>query len=302
MKRPSLYSDVMMAGQRQAVQSGKNDRGSAGHAARHATGQDTNASNNGRRRSSGVDGGDKYLTHTAILSAECQKRRFNPQFTEWSTNGQYYCSINLNGVVLNGNRAYSTANDAKQALAKLAVSEVKKQPCPSPAARAAAKAARAERIAHESAQIGNRSASSSQGQQRAKDSASAVHRGSTMENGPKGWLPAVQSSQAGQDGTINHNTCQTPAPASALSPDILSNPIASRAFLEGLALGARLYESAQRLKAENILIRPSLGMPAAEPASASGRGWNHERERSPMAEGSRRIRERSPLRNQHREP
>lgn len=254
----------------------------------------TNNSKNGRRRASGPDGGDKCLTQTALLSAECQKRRFNPQFKEWSISDQYYCSVDLAGIVLKSNRAYPTANDAKQALARRAITEIRKRPCPSPAIGAAAKVARAEKMQHETTVGGRRDSDPVPWSAKPNERSSGFIAGSGHASGPA--VPA--RSRGGRKNTFDHGMIRTPAPATTLSPHILSNPIASQAFLEGLALGARLYESAQRLKVESVLPRPLLGMQVScEPRLDR----DQERERSPLTEASRRVRERSPLRYQHRE-
>lgn len=253
-----------------------------------------NSSKNSRRRASGPDGGDKCLTQTALLSAECQKRRFNPQFKEWSINDQYYCSVDLAGIVLKCNRSYSTANDAKQALARRAVAEIRKRPCPSPAVGAAAKVARAERMQNETTAGGRRDADPALWSSKPDERSSGFVAGNGHANGSA--VPA--RSRGGQINANEHGMTRTLAPATTLSPHILSDPIASQAFLEGLALGARLYESAQRLKVESVLPRPLLGMQVScEPHL----GRDQERERSPLTGTNRRVRERSPLRYQHHE-
>lgn len=64
-----------------------------------------------------------------ILSQECQKRGFNPQFTEWTTrDGGCMCSVDIHGVILYSSRSFASAVDAKQSLAGRAIGEVKKLP------------------------------------------------------------------------------------------------------------------------------------------------------------------------------
>lgn len=297
MRRPSLFSDAATPMERAGARSNRRDRGSNRASTRNSNGRDGNRNkNNSSRRINGTDGRDKLFTQTAILSTECQKRRFNPQFTEWSVQGKFFCSVNMNGIVLSSERGFTTANDAKQAMARRALEEIKKQPCASPAARAAAKAARAEQVANEPASNGDRIAFA--GANRMSNPPAMLQH---SENGE----PSLQNFATGA--TSHHLAVQTglpsyqPSPASTLSPDILTNPVASRAFLEGLALGARLYESAQRLKAENFLPRPLLGIPNGS-MIRSGQETGRERERSPTTNGNRHVRERSPLRNQYRGP
>ncbi|KXJ96125.1 hypothetical protein Micbo1qcDRAFT_192961 [Microdochium bolleyi] len=295
VRRPSTYAQTPAAGNRPSTQGSHRGRaGTVPATARKASGNNASNVSNGRRRASGPDGGDKCQTQTALLSAECQKRRFNPQFREWSANGQYYCSVNLNGIVLNNSQGYSTANEAKQALARRAVAEIRKIPCTSPAAGAAAKVARAERQSNEVNTGGHRSADTGMWATKPDEQNSAFRN----EGGHTGFLPVSTTSRVVQANACSQALPQTPAPANTLSPHILSNPIASQAFLEGLALGARLYESAQRLKVAMVPPRSSTGTQAS---TRSHLGRDRERERSPFTETSRQTRERSPLRSQHRE-
>ena len=69
-------------------------------------------------------------SYTAVLSKECQKRKFNPHFNGWVTeDGRYKCSVRLNGDnTLKDSRSFASPTEAKQAIAKRAVVQVKKLP------------------------------------------------------------------------------------------------------------------------------------------------------------------------------
>ncbi|KAH9903827.1 hypothetical protein F4778DRAFT_100988 [Xylariomycetidae sp. FL2044] len=72
-----------------------------------------------------------HPTPTSLLSYACQKRRFNPSFIEWKTNGgKFMCSVDLDGQIVQNHTQYDSAFDAKQASAELALRFVRKKSIP----------------------------------------------------------------------------------------------------------------------------------------------------------------------------
>jgi len=78
---------------------------------------------------------DRVATHepsnTQLLSLECQKRRFNPQWEETSLpNGEFQCAVHLKEHRVSSIRTFATASAAKQAIAYKAWNIVRRWPTP----------------------------------------------------------------------------------------------------------------------------------------------------------------------------
>ncbi|KAI1496157.1 hypothetical protein F5X99DRAFT_425040 [Biscogniauxia marginata] len=289
---------------------------------------DANANGNGKGPpgSKGLIGGEWRPTATATLSLECQKRSFNPAFTEHVTeNGEFTYSVRLNGIVMRSNRSFPTAAEAKQALARQAVARVRKMPCQSPNTKAF------EKVKYEATRLDavrnrNEGGPAKEPVQRLYEPRTAPH-----------IYPATAGVPVARPVVANHNQMQPyngydPGFAHGYNPmgydlrlgrgydlgydrreeqsflvdrvqslygrsggpssPILKDPLASQAFLEGFALGSRLHESARRQHAD-------FGHPQAPPAPVErtyAYTYQH-RERSPASLPNRVHRERSPLRH-----
>lgn len=73
---------------------------------------------------------------TALLSTECQARAFNPEFVESTTpDGLFTCSVHLKDQHIRPSRAYTTASEAKFAIAEKALQVIRTWPKPTNAAR-----------------------------------------------------------------------------------------------------------------------------------------------------------------------
>ncbi|KAI1871135.1 hypothetical protein JX265_006175 [Neoarthrinium moseri] len=144
--------------------------------------------------------------YTALLSAECQRRRFNPQFNEWITmDGQFQCSVTLKGKIMHDMRKWNSPIEAKQALAKRAVDYVRTLPLPSGEPNKAA--------------------------ERVEQAQNAIIQHVThkeAEEEERRLLARVQALFGNSGGP---------------SDSTLQDPVASRAFLEGFALGTKLRNS-----------------------------------------------------------
>lgn len=148
-------------------------------------------------------------TWTSQLSAECQKRHFNPQFKEWiNSDGTFQCSVELRGITLNDSRTWRSAVDAKQALARRAVEHIRKTPV-----------------------IGVSNRERERAQVKAEEKARSQTKSQTVA--------AEQEEERRLLTKVQRLYGTGPGP----SENILGNPVASRAFLEGFALGSKLRDS-----------------------------------------------------------
>jgi hypothetical protein len=155
-------------------------------------------------------------TWTSILSAECQKRHFNPQFTEWiNFDGTHQCVVDLNGIRVNDTRSWSSAIDAKQELAYRAVEYIRKTPI------------RGGLSHREQEKASSRAESKPnfRAEDRTKKSGAV-----TEQEEERRLLTRIQSLYGRNGGP---------------SMSVMADPAASRAFLEGFALGGKLRESSR---------------------------------------------------------
>ncbi|KAI1463152.1 uncharacterized protein F4812DRAFT_285942 [Daldinia caldariorum] len=253
-----------------------------------------------------VDG--KSATPAMLLSQECQKRRFNPKFTEWHDgNGHYKCAVNLNGKIVTDFGIYDTSLEAKAAVSTKALVEVRKLPCDDPACKPAAILTEAVKQGiyggvPKSVGVGwapTENRTSSQGRRRndhytGQSSISRENRVSHHQP-PSGLSNnyndnfSLHSQQDFLMGQVQHLFGRVNGPSNWIAQD----PLASRAFLEGMALGARLSQpTADRSERNTYAMPPVPWRSGARPHGDA----NRHRERSPVtAPGSRYARVRSPI-------
>lgn len=213
-----------------------------------------------------IDGCHK-TTYTAILSSECQKRRFNPQFIEWQTpEGLYQASVNLNGKKLIDSRTFRTATDAKQALARRAIEHVRTLPIP------AGLPNRASEIAKEKQEQMDR--------ERQKEPLCPANNGRVYpdEHRVRSHSSTNGIDHRSEDKRLLERLQAKFGRVSTPQQSILEDPLASRAFLEGFALGSRLHDAAR-----NGERRRSQSPMKHDHINGSGRFY---RERSRLRSGS----------------
>ncbi|ORY55860.1 uncharacterized protein BCR38DRAFT_121460 [Pseudomassariella vexata] len=262
------------------------------------------ATNINAGRTGGTNGngnGDNWTpTWTSILSAECQKRRFNPQFSEWQTpDGAFHASVNVNGFIVHDSRNFKSASEAKQTLAKRALAHVRKTPAPKQSNGAA------EKLKHDLLQ------QKQQQQNAGRDGSGSVPAKIKVEAGYDHYAgasatrrdaprDAIRDQSAGNVGTPDQDRrllerVQAMYGRSQPSHRMYSDPVAARAFLEGFALGGRLRENARPL---------NEGERRRSRSPRAGYEWDGRarfpHERSPQTPTSRYYRERSPSMFIHR--
>ena len=273
------------------------------------------------------------ISYCAILSKECQKRSFNPHFTEWvNTDGRYMCSIELNnGRTIHDTRSFGSAGEAKQALAKRAIGQVKKLPCPDPAMRAAEKAEKA-RLAS-AATVWDNATNGAYQSTRPVEVAEGKPRDNFYARHPAPPLanPDLFSSQYGssyvstpqqyhyvtdsygrQTAEVSYlidriyTLCEGHGP----SPFVLGDAWAARAFLEGFALGERLHRisgppvpafQGPQSRSSPPRVTRDRAYPRGPDCRDREQARSRERERSPIASNRRPHRARTPIhRSRHR--
>jgi hypothetical protein len=150
-------------------------------------------------------------TWPSILSSECQKRHFNPQFKEWSNrDGTYQCSVSLKGINMNDSRTWENPTDAKNALAKRAVALVRDMPV------------------HNNFYQGGQEKTSSKNEDRNKK------QGTTRDlEEERRLLMRIQT-------LYGHN--------SGPSHQVMADAVAAHAFLEGFALGSKLRDASRDVR------------------------------------------------------
>ncbi|KAI1635080.1 hypothetical protein F4809DRAFT_642788 [Biscogniauxia mediterranea] len=238
----------------------------------------------------GTNPGDWRKPPTAALSMECQKRSFNPSFTEHVTkNGEFRYSVDLNGTILRSSRSFPTAMEAKHDLAKQAVARVRKMPYRSPSARAH------DKVKYEAAKLdtmNNRCergplpepvrstcelragpigySASARGTVTAPVTPTLTHGQSYIRYDPGvgSGYDSIKYDAVGYDyrctggydrsfdrreelNFLMNRIQSLFGRSDGPSMSVLKDPLASRAYLEGFALGGRLHESAYRQPADN---------------------------------------------------
>ncbi|KAI1647672.1 uncharacterized protein F4817DRAFT_97661 [Daldinia loculata] len=256
-----------------------------------------------------VDG--KFVTPAMLLSQECQKRRFNPQFTEWhDRNGRCKCSVSLKGLIVTDMRAYDTASEAKAAISRKALTEVRKLPCEDPAGKPAAILTEVVKqgiykdvpnfFGFGSAQTENKP-----NPQQHRNNQHTQVAPFMQEHRVSRYQPPGNFSNDRYDNYDLHdqqNLLMSQVQylfghINGPSNRIAEDPLASRAFLEGIALGSRLGQSTIHRPDAYTYAPPSAPQRLnARPRGDSGR----RRERSPVTgPRSHHNRVRSPLRRRN---
>ncbi|KAK0630208.1 hypothetical protein B0T17DRAFT_598455 [Bombardia bombarda] len=183
-------------------------------------------------------------TPTQLLSHACQKRRFNPEWVERFKNGKYTCDVVLRGQVVRHTKGYDNMQAAKMAVAKKALPLVEASPIP-PKGSANTTAQNVDIKLEESDSSGQ-----------------AIHRlGQLTGMSGQSFRESGQGVRvSGSRDLVNSGPRRsdlTPAEYNLLEqvrkvmgtamPDHLpDNPILSRAFLQGMALGSHVERSRQR--------------------------------------------------------
>lgn len=234
--------------------------------------------------------GTNYPLATTRLSAQCQLRHFNPKWQETSGPNGFMCSVQLVNKVVQGDRAYPTAYDAKQAVAEKALGLVRRLPCEDPAQKAAARIKSGE----QTDRFGDRSRQG-RAQVKREPSVNASHtsfQGQYAYAAPAGANAAVYNWNA-----YSHNEhrvllhrIQSLFGGTGPSTAVLSDPLAAQAFLQGLALGTSIRPASS-------VYHPYLEPQGPLPVIPGEIYHPYEpRERSPAPKISRNYRERSPPR------
>ncbi|KAK4129735.1 hypothetical protein N657DRAFT_91809 [Parathielavia appendiculata] len=204
---------------------------------------------------------------TQLLSLECQRRRFNPQFVvKEASSNVFTCSVKLRDITIHGDKAHSSSIDAKHAVAAKALPIVRKWPiCSSELAQPYRKDHVASTRVKEEHRALTRAAPKLE-QDTVMADVPAVHG---RDGGATG-LPSrgrKLDSVAERAEVLDQMRRMT---RGALPEHILDNAESARVFLEGLVAGvraARLFEPATRARSRS---------PAAAPRSSAS-----YRERSP---------------------
>ncbi|KAI0594678.1 hypothetical protein F4775DRAFT_606101 [Biscogniauxia sp. FL1348] len=281
----------------------------------------------------GANPGDWRTPPTAVLSKECQKRSFNPFFTEHVTrNGMFKYSVDLKGTILRSSRSFPTAIEAKYDLAKQAVAHVRKMPCQNPSIRAH------EKAQYATAQFDTLCSRNERGPLpepvRSTYEPRAAPIGYPASAGGTGTAPVTPTLTHGQPyirydprfgrgfdsikyDAVGYDSISTGGydrgfdrreeldflmnriqtlfgRSDGPSMPVLKDPLASQAYLEGFTLGSRLHESAYRQPADYGHPQAPQA-PQLEPSTYVYR----KRERSPAVRPDRVHRERSPMRHHH---
>ncbi|KAI8963660.1 hypothetical protein F5Y11DRAFT_346309 [Daldinia sp. FL1419] len=238
--------------------------------------------------SSFVDG--KHVTSPMILSQECQKRRFNPHFTEWRDhNGFFRCSVTIRGRMIVDGSAYGSATEAKAAVSEMALPEVRKIPCEDPADKPSA-------VLTEVSERGIRGGIANVHQQARTSSSLRDNR--IGRHQPRGNRPNWRHNNTDVEEQEDIIMAQIQSMFGVIdgpSREVANDPLASRAFLQGMALGAQLGRSSER-RLETYARHPT---PTPQPRGLRSRQYgvnDRRRERSPNTGSQPRYsRARSPI-------
>ncbi|KAI1414891.1 hypothetical protein F5Y13DRAFT_187579 [Hypoxylon sp. FL1857] len=245
---------------------------------------------------------------TKLLTQECQKRHFNPHFIERVTNDGYYtCSVDIRGRLIRGAREYESAAEAKAVIAQHALSIVRRMSCGDGVKKPSDNIAGAAPVGSQDFADGKRRPGGPPGRHpkeyyrrrqanmNRRRQAEADRRYAEASH----YEPDYRDNYKGrydEERSIIERIHSLNPPSNRPRERILSDPVASQAFLEGFSMGARMADAMH-------------GHPDAHDYPMSGRHlaerswWDsaaNRRERSPVPHPSERVRERSPLRRQDR--
>ncbi|KAI5859635.1 hypothetical protein GGS23DRAFT_307577 [Durotheca rogersii] len=235
----------------------------------------------GAKTNSAGPGGKTARSVAQMLSQECQKRHFNPHFDERMVAGRgYTCEVNLNGLKIEDNRIFDSRAAAKEYIAERGLVEVLKLPYSPEAAK---KVMVIE---------GHRPLTGYE------DFRAHSRRGDDYTNRPvPAPAPALQPPHLYYPPRYDDEAARIIRRIQALygdpigiSPRVLADSTASRAFLEGFSLGSGLHGTANAT-AKHITVLPQGLMTESLRPYGTRRG----RERSPAPDTKRTYRARSPI-------
>ncbi|KAI1809886.1 hypothetical protein GGS20DRAFT_244747 [Poronia punctata] len=240
----------------------------------------------GGRERTGLDDIRNHPLVTARLSGECQSRGFNPHFHEVSSPNGFTCDVDIAGKMIHGENVYSSAMEAKKAVAHKAISYVQRLP--------------KRKTGHRSAEV-----AAAPAQPETADGGQQERPGKMQMESPfattapvareaYGYPPLPATNMAYNWGLGDHSNgqgdffhrVQSAMGGSGPSPAVLTDPIAAQAFLQGLVVGTAVRSTSSPYASYEP--RPRRVAPAGDfypPYDI--------RERSPTRR-SRQIRERSP--------
>ncbi|KAI0433901.1 hypothetical protein F5Y09DRAFT_31794 [Xylaria sp. FL1042] len=241
----------------------------------------------GRQMGSAPSATQSHLLPTARLSAECQRRHFNPKWLETSGSYGFKCSVQLVNKVVHGDRAHQTAYDAKQAVAEKALGYVRSLPREDPAQKVAVRTKSDEQTDRFSDR--NRPGRASV---KREPVANASHAGLHSQHA---YGTPAGADAAAYYGYNEHRVLlrriQSTFGSAGLSQTVLSDPLAAQAFLQGFALGTSIHAPSSEYDA---CLEPQ-GHPLPAMSGEIYRPYE-PRERSPAPNISGNYRDRSPPR------
>ncbi|KAI1279297.1 hypothetical protein F5Y07DRAFT_387463 [Xylaria sp. FL0933] len=244
-------------------------------------------SQSGRQMGSASSASQNPPLATARLSAECQRRHFNPKWLERSGSSGFRCSVQLVNKIIHGDRAHPTAYDAKQAVAEKALGYVLRLPREDPAQKVAVESKSDEQTDRPSDH--NWPGRAPVRRQPVANASPAAFHGQP----PHG--PLTGADIAAYYGYNEHRVLlhriQSVFGGARLSQTVLSDPLAAQAFLQGFALGTSIHAPSS---AYDSYFEPQ-GLPLPAMPGEIYRSYE-PRERSPAPNISGNYRDRSPLR------
>lgn len=259
----------------------------------------------------------KYLSPIARLGLQCQMRHFNPEWHATSGPNGFTYSVRIIDKIFYGDHAYNTAEEAKHHVAKKALTYVCGLPCEDPAEKPAEKL-------HTTRHWGTPSRDRYPSWRHERGYNATVSAGHTNYHGQRTHAAPMAANTATYDrraqnhdeyneqGTIIRRI-KSVLGGTGLGPSVLSDPLASQAFLQGLAVGTAsvraagpAYDPPHELRRRSFPIvggdvyRPDRYM-TRERSPAPNPGHDYmARERYPVPSPSRNYRERSPMPNTSR--
>ncbi|KAM7186006.1 hypothetical protein V8F33_012069 [Rhypophila sp. PSN 637] len=224
------------------------------------------------------------LTPTAVLSRECQRRHFNPEWKVYSTEGgRFGCDVKVGNTWIRGKTTWKDIIAAKYAMAREALPAVRRMPVISSWAGVpmtiSGPGNQSDMAIKQEQGAGNNSRSIPQVIKREDNVSNNTGRAQTavkQQPGQSLYTPPTRREQNGNQGTkatmLNNISVESSLMTHLqhslrVSIPSNSNPEVTKAFLEGVALGSRLGASLDGV--------------------TRGRRGN-SRSRSPAAAGSRR--------------
>ncbi|KAI0799141.1 hypothetical protein GGR55DRAFT_518034 [Xylaria sp. FL0064] len=224
---------------------------------------------------------------TARLSAECQRRHFNPKWLEKSGSYGFKCSVQLVNKIVHGDRAHPTAYDAKQAVAEKALGYVLRLPREDPADKVAVKPKSDEQTDRSSDHNWPGRAPVN------REPVASANPAAFHGQPPHGTLAGANTAAyySYNEHRVLLYRIQSVFGGARLSQTVLSDPLAAQAFLQGFALGTSIHAPSS---AYDAYFEPQ-GLPLPAMSGEIYRSYE-PRERSPAPNTSGNYRDRSPPR------